>query len=267
MEKNRHNLFVIFVQGEAEPPFLKKEFLMKVRNVVIEADLKGVETKYLDLFRAVIKDMQVVLENDAWDHALRDVIAGSNGLEGELSQWKNKTWQQIRDRFFVRYDKEANTYHVRLIIKTYYTIKRVVGYGVASDDIIRVNTKYLSSYSAKDSEDRKKVGSNLIHEEYHNRGMDHDSSATARRKHSIAYLSNDAFEIAYDAIFIKKTASTTVDVPPVTLPSAPVEETPDNPEVPVILTPPTPGRIVTVCGWSKKWGFIPWYSCWEEIRY
>lgn len=157
------------------------------------------EKKYKALFDASVADMLTVLNNprflQIFAEELDDSRDAKGTLKGELSSWKDKSAQEIFNRLFVNGE-------LRLIIKTYYSPKRVIGYGVHSDDNINVNTKYLADYTVDDPEDRKQVGSNLGHEEYHNRGMDHDFRATARRKHSVCYIFNEAYKRAYDELII-----------------------------------------------------------------
>jgi hypothetical protein len=155
------------------------------------------EKKYKALFDASVADMVTVLNHPRFmaifAEELNDSRDAKGVLKGELSAWKDKSAQEIFNRLFINGE-------LRLIIHTYYTAKRVIGYGVHSNDNIYVNTKYLASYTVDDPEDRKQVGSNLGHEEYHNRGMDHDFKATTRRKHSVCYIFNDAYKRAHDEL-------------------------------------------------------------------
>lgn len=220
---------------------------MKIRNVKINATIKGVDSKYKPLFEKSLERMKIVYESQEFLDAMKAVIKSSNNLEGELSKWKNKSAVEIYEQFFNRYDKESDTYHLDLEIETYYTSKRVIGYGVVGDDIIRVNTKYLSSYTLTDEYDLRAVGSNLTHEEYHNKGMSHDSNATARRKHSVCYLSNDAYEIAYSKLFIEK-IKTPQPAPAIEIPS---------PTPPVLTKPPV---ITEPPVEVPKEDYVTWYN-------
>lgn len=158
------------------------------------------EKKFKPLFDASIQDMITVLNDPRFlpifEEELNESRDGAGILKGELSRWKSASAKEILGRLFINGE-------LRLIIKTYFTHLRVIGYGVKSDDNINVNTKYLSSYTIDDLEDRKQVGSNLGHEEFHNRGMEHDHEATARRKHSVCYIFNEAYKRAYDVIILK----------------------------------------------------------------
>lgn len=171
---------------------------MKRHELNVDADLKKADYKYHPLLQAAILRASTVWASQEYYDAFKDCIK-TNGLSGELSNLKFKSFDEIYEKFF---EMKNGVRTVRLIIQTYYTPKRVIGYGVGGDDITRVNTKYLSSYTIDDENDLKEVGSNLTHEKWHDRGSDHDSSATARRKNSIAYLSNVAFEMAYKKLFI-----------------------------------------------------------------
>lgn len=159
------------------------------------------EKRFKSLFDASIKDMLTVLNDPRFipifEEELQDSRDSSGALKGELSKWKFASAMELVSRLLINGQ-------LRLIIKTYYTPKRVIGFGVHSDDNINVNTKYLSTYSVDDPEDRKQVGSNLGHEEFHNRGMEHDFKATARRKHSVCYVFNEAYKRAYDVIILQE---------------------------------------------------------------
>jgi plasmid maintenance system antidote protein VapI len=158
------------------------------------------DPKYKKLIEASVADMVTVLNHPRFLEVLTEELMDSmdwtrNELKGELSSWANKVPAVILGQLFI-------DGVLRLNVRTYYSPKRVIGFGVASDDWINVNTKYLKNYSHEDPHDRKAVGSNCLHEEFHNRGMSHDFKNTARRKHSVAYISNRAYERAYDEIII-----------------------------------------------------------------
>lgn len=167
-------------------------------NLKINRNLKGCALSYHELLNLSIDQMERVLMSPEFKQALYDVIAKSHELEGELSIWKHKTVLEIFENLF---EKATNgNFEMTLTLHTYYTAKKVYGYGYATDANIYLNTKYLGSYNADDLEDLKKVGSNLTHEHGHDCGYDHDFAATSRRKNSICYLLNDAYEIAFDQI-------------------------------------------------------------------
>lgn len=169
-----------------------------MKKLTISYDLKGVSSKYRPLLEAAIEKMEIVLASDHFQDALHSVISRSNNLEGELSTWKNATLKEIYENLL---GMENGQGHIHLTLHTYYTAKRVIGYGYKNTTDIYLNTKYLGSYQVDDLEDLKKVGSNLTHEHGHDCGFEHDFNATARRKNSIAYLLNDAYEIAFERIF------------------------------------------------------------------
>lgn len=172
---------------------------MKIPNLEITYDMSGVSgSKNKAVLIAAIERMKIVLLSDYFLQALYDVIETSNDLEGELSTWKNATVHEIYKNLF---DFENGTHKIHLTLHTYYSAKRVIGYGYAGTTDIYLNTKYLGAYTVDDLSDLKAVGSNLTHEHGHDCGFDHDFKATARRKNSICYLLNDAYEIAFDQIF------------------------------------------------------------------
>lgn len=167
---------------------------------MITYDLKGVKSKYVPLLQEAISKMEIVLSSDKFQDALYAVISRSNNLEGELSEWKNKTLYQIYNQF-LGIDRILGTGLIELKLHTYYSSKKVIGYGYKGTNDIYLNTKYLSTYQVDDLEDLKKIGSNLSHEHGHDRGFEHDYYATARRKNSLSYLINEAYEIAFEQIF------------------------------------------------------------------
>jgi len=224
---------------------------MKVRDLEIVTNLKGAQEKYHSLFYSSIVDMQMVLESQEFVECLEKRISSyKKRLAGERSEWKSRTAQEIVDHFLNVKDGKGR---LNLIIHTYYTSDRVIGYGVEGDDITRVNTKYLSAYSVSDPYDRMEVGSNLCHEKGHDAGFDHDFNNNAERDNSICYIFNDAYEDAYKILIINNK--------PVKEPT--VTTTPINPQGPIVVTPPTPpSQKKKVC---KRYGFL-WIKkrCWYE---
>lgn len=238
--------------------------MAKIRNVEAVLDLTGVATKYHPLFRESVKDLVKVLESHHWDEAWKALYKTSNKWEGELNKkLKPLGPEKVALILFSRGpQKEVDAdgvpkYKIYLDLNTYYTIRSVIGYGVASNDEIYVNTKYLSAYTADDRNDRKRVSSNLAHEEAHNCGCDHDYEATAKRKHSLAYLHNDALEIAWDKVFkVGYDHGTALGTrPPAT---APVDEPvkPTTPVPPEVITNPNP---VTKKKYCKPWYDVSWW--------
>lgn len=172
---------------------------MKIKNLKINSNLNGVSgSKNKAVLKAAIERMEIVLLSDYFLQALYDVIEDSNGLEGELSTWKNATVQEIYENLF---ELILGQNEINLTLHTYYSPKAVIGYGYAGTTDIYLNTKYLGAYTADDIEDLKNVGSNLLHEHGHDCGYSHDFKRTRRRKNSICYLLNEAYEIAFDQIF------------------------------------------------------------------
>ncbi len=152
-------------------------------SLKISYNLNGVEEKYKALMIRSIVYLDEVVYSTLFLECLREEIAKSNNLEGETSEWKNKSAEQIY----------AALTPIKLKLFTYYTIKNVIGYGVASNKNIYVNTKYLSHYSVNELLDLMEVGSNLLHEHSHDCGFDHDFEYTARRDNSVSYVLNRAY--------------------------------------------------------------------------
>lgn len=90
---------------------------------------------------------------------------------------------------------------ISLVVEPYYSIRNVIGYGLAGDEITRLNTKYLNNYNPLNMYHQMYVGSNLLHEHSHDIGFDHDFYATKRRKNSVSYILNRAYEDAYITIY------------------------------------------------------------------
>ena len=122
---------------------------------MITYDLKGVKSKYAPLLQEAISKMEIVLSSDKFQDALYAVISRSNNLEGELSEWKNKTLYQIYNQF-LGIDRILGTGLIELKLHTYYSSKKVIGYGYKGTNDIYLNTKYLSTYQVDDLEDLKK---------------------------------------------------------------------------------------------------------------
>jgi len=152
-----------------------------------------------ELLDRSIDRMEIVLVHDAFKDALYDLISKSNELEGELSEWKNKTVKEIYEVLFD--SKDGDFCSITLEIFTYYTAANVIGYGTAANKNIYVNRKYLNTYEPGNLFDLRAVGSNLLHEHGHDCGFDHDFDSTRRRPNSIAYILGKAYQIAYSQIY------------------------------------------------------------------
>lgn len=164
-------------------------------------DYHNVSNTHKELFDLSIDEMENVLVHQAFLDCLYEEIDKSNGLEGELSHWKNKTVKEIYKNIFDSVDMPNELAKITLEIFTYYTTSNVLGYGTAADRNINVNTKYLNTYSPGDLYDRRAVGSNLTHEHGHDCGYEHDFKSTARRPNSIAYILGRAYNRAYSQIY------------------------------------------------------------------
>lgn len=157
----------------------------------IETTFKNFDNRYRPLVEASIAPMERVIPSVEFFEALQDEISKSNGLEGELSTWKNATVKEIF----------SNLLPMSLTIDTYYTAKDVIAYGMPDDDEIRLNMKYLEQYSKDSLEDKMYIGSNLLHEHGHNCGFDHDFYATSRRENSLCRILNRSYERAFRKIY------------------------------------------------------------------
>lgn len=145
------------------------------------------ENKYKEIVTFAVLRMEDVINSKHFTDCLCEEIMNSNGLEGELSKWKKASWTEIYSQIFP----------ITLYLNTYYTGQNVIGYGYPSDRNIFINTKYLSKYTIDDPLDLMEIGSNLLHEHSHDCGFDHDFANTRRRKNSISYIMNRAYERAY----------------------------------------------------------------------
>lgn len=157
----------------------------------IAYDLRGVEEKYREVVLAAIKCMEEVIPSEEFMQALIDEIFLSNGLEGELSEWKYSTPELIYKQLLP----------IKLELRTYYSIKNVIGFGYPNDATIYLNTKYLGRYKVDNLEDLMSIGSNLLHEHSHDCGFEHDFYNTSKRKNSISYLLNRVYERAFREVY------------------------------------------------------------------
>jgi len=151
----------------------------------------GVTEKNQILFRKAIALAERVVFDPMFLMILKDEIEKSNGMEGELSHWKDALPAQIY----------AQLFPIDLNIQTYYTSRDVIGYGTAADRVIHVNTKYLNGYSADSLLDMMEVFSNLLHEDSHDKGFGHDFNNTKRRKNSVSYILNRVYERTFKYIY------------------------------------------------------------------
>jgi hypothetical protein len=136
------------------------------------------------------RQMTELLKTELFLQQLRREIANSNNLEGEKSIWKDAGADQIFCAL------ATSRGQIELMVETYHTWKNVIGYGLPHDAIIRVNRKYLDIYRQGGLTvwEVTKIGSNLLHEHGHDCGFSHDFFATKRRKNSICYILNQAYE-------------------------------------------------------------------------
>lgn len=157
------------------------------QKITIGINFKSFDLKYREIVLFAILRMEDVINSPIFYEMLEDEISKSNSLEGELSHWKHNTVKEIYEQLFP----------IVLYLNTYYTINNVIGYGTPKSKDIFINTKYLSTYSIEVKEDLMEIGSNLLHEHSHDCGFDHDFRSTSRRKNSLSYIMNRAYERAY----------------------------------------------------------------------
>lgn len=160
----------------------------------VSANLDNVLERYRPLFIAALKKMGPVIASPLFLKNLKDEIEASRNLEGELSKWKTSSAEEI-------YSHILNDGEMHLILHTYYTAKNVIGYGYASSVDIYVNTKYLINDSLDDLEDLCDIGSNLLHEDGHDKGFSHDFKSTKRRPNSICYILNRVYEKTFRQVY------------------------------------------------------------------
>lgn len=162
--------------------------------MIVNANLDGVLTRFRPLFLAATGKMGSVIASPLFLENLNHEIARSNGLEGELSQWKKSSAEEIHLHI-------VKNGVMDLTLLTYYSAKNVIGYGYATTADIYVNTKYLTNDSIEDLEDLCDIGSNLLHEDGHDKGFSHDFKATKRRKNSICYILNRVYEKTFRQVY------------------------------------------------------------------
>lgn len=151
----------------------------------------NVNPGYRALISYAVEKMEKVLLDPKFLEFLLLEINRSNDLEGELSKWKNATPLQIYMRLFP----------IDLHLTTYYTLRNVIAYGLANDPVIHLNTKYLDRYDVFNEEHLMLIGSNLLHEDGHDKGFSHDFFDTKRRKNSINYILNRVYERTYRYVY------------------------------------------------------------------
>jgi hypothetical protein len=251
--------------------------MAKIRNVKIIANLKGMDKEFIPLYEQVLADMVKVLESSHLLESWKSVTGKyKTRMEGELNaKIKKMTNEQLELLIFdkTEIDKNGAIWHIisDIDVRTYYTIKNVIGYGLTTDDITRVNTRYLKPYSTPLTLAWKRErAQNLYHEKFHDRGAHHDSAATARRPNSAAYLAGTVMDVAWNIVFKEKLADVGVIMPTTKPVVKPIEDnTPAKPDTaphtedtvptpvdetvkPVEITNPNP--ITRVC-YKPWWGF------------
>lgn len=161
------------------------------KDIVIK--FESFDSKYVEMVTMAVWRMEDVLGSLHFLDALADEISKSNGLEGELSKWKKASPKEIYEHIIIS--------DMTLHLNTYYTASNVIGKGYEGTNQIFINTKYLKTYSINNPEDLMEIGSNLLHEDSHDKGFDHDYKRTKRRENSLSYILNRAYERAFKKIY------------------------------------------------------------------
>jgi hypothetical protein len=184
---------------------------IKVVNITTNINLDKIATPYLSIVKASLAVAQRVWESEEFKEALGNEIFLSNDLEGELSDYKNASVEDIWKQLFDVKNVVGQGYRgkVELDLATYNNSwTSAIGYGLPTDDIIRLNIKYLKKLSPENPISLMDLGSLITHEFSHNRGFDHDFKKTKRRPNSLSYVINRAFESSYIKIFNVPTVKT-----------------------------------------------------------
>lgn len=149
--------------------------------------------------------------------------------------------------------QKGKDYEFDITVVMYEENNSTVGYTMASTIKIWVNNKFFKNYSPGE------IAGNAVHEYLHKQGFGHTSNYTKEREFSVPYFVGYLVRDMVDDFIAGKQTLTDL---------YPIEDVPPMPSTPSAPAPaPTPKPIPTpkqVCGWTKKWGFIPWYECWYE---
>ena len=116
---------------------------------------------------------------------------------GERSRFKDLSNREIYN-ILKAGSEEINPgedYKWDIFIDDYYSFKSVIGYTMRNIKTIFVNTKFF------DSRHRALIGSNIVHEQSHKLGFNHDFRSTLERPFSVSYQLNKAYEKSYSRIF------------------------------------------------------------------
>lgn len=162
----------------------------------INENLSKLDKRYHELYRRSLRDVETVLDSKHFiDCIEEDLDQFKSRLAGELnSRLRNMSTVDAVAKLRQECEKQTT-------IVGYYTTANVIGYGLPSDDITRVNTRYLQGERADVAKDRAERGSNYVHEKCHDMGSDHDLKRTARRSNSWAYVMGYAYKDAHRRCF------------------------------------------------------------------
>lgn len=141
----------------------------------------------------IVDEMRIVLNSEN----LKNKILRITEYDGELSKWKGATITAIYSHIMSGaevLDPEVD-YEMDLFVDDYYTPTNTVGKTYPNDKFIYTNTNFFDTNSTK------RIGSNFFHEWGHKLGFAHDYKDTPRRKRSLCYLMNRAYEEAWEDIF------------------------------------------------------------------
>lgn len=173
---------------------------MKTVSLKVNANLDGISNPYLSLVKGSVTVLQNVLESQEFlDHFLAE-MSKSNNLEGELSEWKDKSAKAIYYQY-LNLDSTGTLGSIDLTLKTYNNpFTSAVGYGNPGEKEIYLNIKFFKKFIANFI-GFGNVASVEAHEHGHKRGFGHQFSASTVRENSLPYVINRAFDLAFFQLY------------------------------------------------------------------
>lgn len=142
-------------------------------------------------------EMELILKSVEFRDNLINLLDASDYQNGELSKWGDATPEEIythimrgQEILSPELDNEID-----IIVDDYYSLKSVIGYTYPNDPQQYTNVRFFDVRTSKAN------GSNFFHEYGHKLGFKHDFRRTKRRKFSLCYLMNIAYEQTHDMLF------------------------------------------------------------------